>query len=118
MIFPLALTLALYAPQTQHSTAASEEMRGSTLYRRCQAVSIADPTSAEAMRASICLIYVAGFMDGRYVDGKQPCVGAASYEAIAGAYVAWMKRHPEVMKYDRSIGMLLALGEAYPCTAK
>jgi hypothetical protein len=74
--------------------------------------------SAKVYEAAICMFYIQGFMDGEDAAGKGACWMNASYENVVKAYVAYMEKHPKMMEMDKRVGLVLALGNAFPCPAK
>lgn len=83
---------------------------GAYLVHACEAVSVQRPSADESFRTAVCLSYIEGFTDADHSD-----CAAVSYEKMASVYVAYMKQHPEVMKMHKSVGLSIALGQAYPC---
>jgi len=93
--------------------------QGAYLFHACKAATRQmdhpDDPSANTVEAVVCISYFEGFIDGKSATGHGPCLGSASYEAVVRVYVAYMEKHPEVMNKDNRVGVILALGGAYPC---
>ncbi|HEY0760561.1 MAG TPA: Rap1a/Tai family immunity protein [Acidisarcina sp.] len=114
MIIATVLFLALSQPS--HHLTEQEVILGAFLFHECQALSLPDPSEADKVKGALCLAYIEGFTDGQIQGG--PCVGRASYGDMAAAYVAWMKKHPDLMSMDKRVGVLMALGQVYTCSPK
>jgi hypothetical protein len=118
MFVPI-LILALAVPF--QSSAKSDTSQGTYLFHACQAaiqeMDHPQSDSPNLAGAMFCMSYFEGFIDGKSAAGHGPCLGDASSEAIVRAYVAYMEKHPKVMEMDKRVGVVLALGSAYPCPA-
>jgi hypothetical protein len=110
-MLPVLLAFALAVPSQASSP--REILKGSYLFHQCQAAVRED--SRDAVGAAACLAYLEGYIDGKTFDKNGPCAENASYGEIARVYVAYMEKHPELMDRDRRIGVMFALGAAYPC---
>jgi hypothetical protein len=102
-------------------SASPEIWKGANLFHQCEAaiqqMDYPQGDSHDEVGATACVSYLQGFIDGKSADRHGPCLGNASYGEIVHAYVAFMKKHPEVMGMDKRVGVVLALGAAYPCPA-
>ena len=112
----LATVFLLMAAHPAQAANTAEYSKGSFMFQACEAVARPHPSGPYLRESTYCLSYIEGFIDGRDTAGKGFCAGAASYGEIAGAYVAWMKNHPEMMNTDKRTGMWLALAASYPCS--
>ena len=96
--------------------------RGSDLFQKCQTdVRMTDnqnagATSVDYQQAAACIAYIDGFTDGLQ-DGSY-CVIGASLGTLARVYVAYMGKHPKLLDEYKSIGLVEALRDAYPCPKK
>jgi len=119
MLAPI-LMLALAVPS--QVAPKDNPLEGAYLFHACQAaiqeMDHSSDDSANTYQAAICMFYIQGFMDGQDAAGKGACWMNASYETIIKAYVAYMEKHPNVKHMDRRVGVMLALGSAFPCPAK
>lgn len=102
--------LMSFQPSRPTST---EALQGRMLFRACQ-----NEAPSETGGEIACVFYFEGFTDGQSSTGKGFCTGRASYGDMIAAYIAYMKQHPKVLMMDREVGIIMALGQAYPCRAK
>jgi hypothetical protein len=116
MLIPL-LALAFVG-----TTDVPELQRGSALYRQCQASvkAIDEPDSPMYVFASaaLCSGYIDGFADGLEMGGHGVCLAGASLGTLARVYVAYMQKNPKMMDVEKSVGLLNALLDNYPCRSK
>ena len=119
MLAPI-LMLALAVPS--QVAPKDNPLEGAYLFHVCQSaireMDHPNGESANTYEAAICMFYIQGFLDGQDAAGKGACWMSAPYEKIIKAYVAYMEKHPNLMQMDRRVGVLLALGSAFPCPAK
>jgi hypothetical protein len=110
----LTLLFALQAP--------ADMSKGAHLYASCEAaVRLTDnPNSAQAKTelpaSTYCFGYLAGYIDGVNRLHSSICVNGASMNAVARVYANYMQRNPKLIDEDRSLGALLALTDAFPCS--
>ncbi len=104
-------SIAFFALGYHPDPVSKEELvSGAYLFRQCQSVSIEHPTAEESVRSMLCLSYIEGFTDADHGE-----CAFVPYAEMARVYVAYMKKHPEVMKMNKNVGLTIALGLAYPC---
>jgi hypothetical protein len=119
MLVPL-LALAM-----MQSPAYDNWVEGAHLYRSCQAsIRVADASGDADIRKDLedeafCIAYISGFIDGTGTASRGACLPSKlSVEQVVPPYVAYMLKHPEAMHTDRRIGLVLALADTFPCSAK
>lgn len=116
-MIPYALFLAL-ALQSGNSPI-NPPNRGNALYSDCQALTrMLDgqpSTVVEVQSGSSCTDYIDGFTDGYEAAGPSLCVGGASLGTLARVYIAYMQKKPKLLDQHKSVGLLMALKDAYPC---
>jgi Rap1a immunity proteins len=83
---------------------------GAYLFHQCEAVALEHPTANESIRSLLCLAYIEGYTSADHTE-----CAFVPYSEMARVYVAYMKKHPDVMKMNKDVGLLLALVETYPC---
>jgi len=83
---------------------------GAYLFHQCKAVALEHPTPSESTQSLLCMAYIAG-----YTDADHDECAVVPYSEMARVYVAYMRKHPDMMKANKDVGLLLALVEAYPC---
>jgi hypothetical protein len=111
-VFPFKL-LVVNGNGQQHLPTTVELTHGKSLYRACT-----NEFPAEPYGEAVCVSYFEGFEGGQSSTGAGLCVENVSYGDMASAYIKYAKRHPEILDKDKRAGVILALGQAYPCPAK
>jgi hypothetical protein len=112
MIVPI-LMLAMFAQNSPNP-----KSLGSALYAHCQeAVRILDNPRAggDLQSATECTAYIDGFSES---GGTLFCTDSASVATMARIYVAYMQKYPKLLDQVKSLGLLDALMDAYPCHKK
>jgi hypothetical protein len=84
-----------------------------------------DCKNYSSVQSSFCLGYISGIGDAmHFIEGfrkKMPDVesfamcGAPSYGAMVQAFINWAEKHPEDWMRSRVYGVMLALGQTWPC---
>lgn len=123
MLVPL-LVLAMSA---QTAPYVDPQDRGSALLRTCQAVvtiedSKAKPTLSAVQDAAACTSYITGYNDGIWetdatASRRRYCLNQAPTRELVHVYIAFMQQNPRWLDYHKSVGLNLALQNAYPCPA-
>jgi hypothetical protein len=97
--------------------------RGSALYSECKTyIALMDrsqPIGTDSgTDGGLCVGYVSGFTEGANVF-QGFCVPDSSRNGTAiRVYIAYMDKHPKLFDEPKSVGLLEALRDAYPCPAK
>lgn len=112
LVFPFQLLVANGNGQ-QHLPTATELIQGKSLYRACM-----NDFPAAPYGEAVCIAYFEGFEGGQSWAGEGLCIENVSYGDMVSAYIRYMKGHPEVLNKDKRVGVIMALGHAYPCPAK
>ena len=113
------LILALGLAMQLHAV---DMTKGAHLFGSCQAAvrMIRDPTASQAKAelpsSTYCFGYLAGYVDGLNRLHSEVCLKGASVDAFARVYVGYMQRNPKLTEENRSLGVLLAAKDAYPCS--
>lgn len=129
MFIPI-LALAMVS----HMTGANDMNKGSFLYRSCKdLIRLWDgDRGADSTRAVDCKSYILGFLDGtgfavaqdtKYGSGAANrwlyCLDGSPQEDVAvRVHVNWMEKHPKALSDPRSVGVVGALADAYPCPTR
>ena len=98
-------------------------LKGANLFHSCEAaLRVLDTTSSHFEDKDVaagegCLGYLDGFVDGGQLKTWSICVEDARISSMARVYVVYMQKNPQLLERPRSIGVLLALKEEYPCSA-
>jgi len=112
MLAPV-LALAMFAQDSPNLNS-----RGSALFAHCQeAVRIFDNVrvAGDLQSATECTAYIDGFTDS---GNSLICTGNASVSTMTRIYVAYMQKYPKLLDQPKSLGLLDALMDAYPCQKK
>ena len=121
----VALALLLTTVVTGKAEDATREIvKGSALYKSCQAEvrlidlpDISQATQPDLIDGSFCVGFVNGFTGNLSGVKVGICTNGASMGVVVKTYVAFMDKHPKLMDEDRRIGLGMALQSAYPCPA-
>jgi hypothetical protein len=121
-----ALALSVAAATVAHAQDTDLVLSVQGLYQTCKA-----PNGATD--ASPCIEYIAGIADQmvlnsvlrekvraeswRLVSSLAIC-DAPTYGAMRQVFINWAEKHPEKWSNPRSIGVVQALHEAWPCTSQ
>ena len=113
---------------------ATDMNSGAFLYRSCtNLVRLWDGAKGfDLGRAADCKSYILGFLDGNGFAVAQDtaagtggsghwlyCLdGAPSEKTAVRVYMNWMDKHPRAFPDPRSVGLVGALMDAYPCPVK
>ena len=119
----VALLPVLALLSTTGNDAAGELMRGSSLYRGCQAElrlmhlpSLAQAAESDLLNGTYCIGYVNGFVSQLRRDDAVCPAGVPTGSLVEG-YVSYMDSHPELLSQDRGIGLSMALRSGFSCSA-
>ena len=76
--------------------------------------------SQDYQEAAACTSYIDGLTDGLDFAANKifVCSNGGSFGTLSRIYVAYMLKHPKLMDEYKSVGMILALQESYPCAKK
>ena len=106
----------------QNAQNAEEYGKGSWLFHECQGYIrwMDNPNGVTEINSGTrCFDYLKGFADGALGSHSDPfCPGTASMGTIVRVYVKFMEEHPKLLDEAKTIGLVLALKESYPCKAK
>src|SRR5580698_2062393 len=100
------------------------DQKGSWLFHACQAnVRTMDAsnggTDADLALSDHCLDYTEGYIDGSLgVAPRSYCLGDARLGTMIRVYVNYMQQHPKFLDRPKSVGLLRAWVENYPCQKK
>jgi hypothetical protein len=98
--------------------------KGSWLFQKCQAYvrTIDNPnggSDSDNQDGARCFDYLKGFVDGIMDHSPQPfCPGSATTGTTVRIYVNYMQQHPKLLDDSKTVGILQAFKEAYPCKTK
>lgn len=104
------------------SPMAPESAGSDNLFHSCEAaLRILDPTTSHVDPRDVgtsegCLGYLQGFSDGGQLASWSICVGNASMTTLARVYVDYLRKNPQILEKPRSVGILLAFRQNFPCT--
>ena len=91
---------------------------GSALYAHCQeAIRIIDNPRADGdlQSATECTAYIDGFTDS---GSALFCMDSSSVATLTRIYVTYMQKNPKLLDQPKSLGLLEAMVDAYPCRKK
>lgn len=83
---------------------------GAYPFHQCKDVALEHPTTNESIQSLLCMAYIEGYTSADHTE-----CAFVPYAEMARVYVAYMRKHPDMMKANKDVGLLLALVEAYPC---
>jgi hypothetical protein len=121
MLLPLLLILGLHAQTAPYVDPVN---RGSELLRICRYVTMPEARddhnaiASDYRAAAGCTSYISGFTDGTSESDstrKPYCVTHATTRELVRVYVIFMQENPQWLDYHMSVGLTLALEDAYPC---
>ena len=118
-----AILLLASAGMYQSADTLSEISKGSALFRGCQAEirlmklpGLKKARESDLLNGAFCI----GYLNGFTADLNRTNTICANHVAMGWlvvAYVAYMKKNPNLLVEDRAVGLDLALQDAYPCAA-
>ena len=98
--------------------------QGASLYHLCQAevklMSLPSLTAAsetDVINGSYCMGYLNGFTGSLRRSDAAICTHDESMGTLVRVYVTFMEKNPQLMDQDRTLGLRMALRDAYPCPA-
>ncbi len=111
----LAVGLAFYAPA---GASAQTITTGQSLKERCAAFQLTNPSAGLACRGYIGA--VADILsEGNAIDGHRACLPATvRREDLVRQVIAWLDRHPELLRAKAHRLTAEALSERYPCPSQ
>ena len=120
MLAPLLVLASVVAGRPPDTSASLSQ--GASLYHLCQAEvklmglpSLATATETDIIDGSYCMGYLNGFTGSLHPADAAICTHDESMGALVRVYVSFMDKNPELLTQDRTLGLRLALRDAYPC---